>query len=153
MNRKTEKKGWMLAVACCLFASTGIQAQTVTPNELAGTWTLQKVEVVTLQGSTVIDTQSYLPAIYTGMIYFETIQCSNSGAVVYSGKGDQSLLLEAGKFHTPNSTDIVFQNSKIGYVFNFLWNTPNTVFVLEKKKHVSQENNTTANIRYFYQKQ
>ena len=136
------------------FALTAVRAQVLAPADLAGNWTLEKIEVVTMQGETELDRQVYTPLTYQGKIYFEKIACTEDGQVTYSGTGDQALLSEAGRFHIrKNGAMVVFQNRLKGFPFDFFWEEQAQLFVLEKTVRISQQNRQSERIRFFYQKE
>jgi len=125
---------------------------------LVGKWSLAKVEVVNASNNRAMGTETYTMSNYTRSnrirkIYFEKINCLSNGEVIYSGMGDRALLSEAGKFHIQDNDVITFQNRLIGFRFTFSWEQPYTLFVLEEQIHVSQQNNESAKIRYYYQKE
>jgi hypothetical protein len=130
-----------------------VQAQALMPGELAGKWTLTKIEVVTMQGNAERSRQSYTVSDYTGKIYFEKIDCLNDGVVNYSGRGDEALLSQPGRFHVLRRSMVVFQNSLIGFPFDFSWEEKGGIFVLEKAGAVRQQNRQSERIRFFYQKE
>ncbi len=129
-----------------------LHAQVVTLDELTGKWTLTKVEIIKMQGNTELDRQDYTPSNYDGKIYFEKIECLSDGQIIYSGIGDEALLAESGIFHSPNNVMIVFQNSLIGYTFDFSWEDKPILFILEKTATLNQQNKLKERIRFFYQK-
>jgi hypothetical protein len=144
---------------CLLFAGTAFaQAPTdsrkkIASNELVGKWTLAKIEVVKMQGDVELNRQSYALSDYSGKIYFEKMECQNTGQVIYSGRGDKALLSEPGKFHTRSKDAVVFQNSLIGFTFDFSWENKPDLFVLEKTGAVRQQSGQSERIRFFYQKE
>ena len=144
-----------LALSVSGFAQTGEKEDL---NELlAGRWSLVNVEVVQAINNRDIGSQTYTPSNiarsnHIRKIYFEKINFLRNGEVIYGGIGDRALLEQAGKFHIQDNNVITFQNPKIGFMFTFSWEKPHTLFVLEERIHVSQQNNESAKIRFYYQK-
>jgi len=149
----------LLFAAYCLlpvgtaFAQTNSERKKIADNELLGKWTLVKIEVVKMQDDTEISRQAYTASNYSGKIYFEQVECFSDNKVAYSGRGDKALLSESGIFHTRSKDVVVFQNSLIGFVFDFSWEDRSRLFVLETKGAVSQQNRVSERIRFFYQKE
>ena len=159
LARKTVVIAFMAVFLGLSFLSHAQTDEKENLNELlVGKWSLAKIEVVSASNNRALGTETYTMSNYARSnrirkIYFEKINCLRDGQVIYSGMGDRALLSEAGKFHIQDNDVITFQNRLIGFRFTFSWEQPYTLFVLEERIHVSQQNSESAKIRFYYQKE
>ena len=122
-------------------------------SDLVGKWKLTKVEEVQLQGDTELSRQEYIPAAYSGNIYFDHLEFFSDGKISYGGKNSGELGAGKNIQLYEGSDNVGFHGDILSTFFAFKWLSEPTFFSLAQEKASNQQSQTSTFVYYYYQKE
>lgn len=146
--------GFML-LAVSMVCTVKSFAQNLTVADLTGKWKLAKVEVIQKQGDAELSRQAYLPADYTGKIYFEQVRCSPSGRTIYDGKKRDDGLRNGGGLQVDSHNGhsyVTFNGEAMGAYYEFEWVKKSVEFSLTEEQLLSQQTGEKKIVKLYYSK-